>query len=107
MSDIVYRALSIEQQHDMLARTLISQERDHYIHSINQQRYEIMLAEAQPEEIESPWYTQIANLLSETKSRKHEVESIILALENQLPQEYLLQQAIQRVFLEESERRTK
>ena len=107
MEEIDYHLLSIEEQHDMLVRTLIAQERDHYVHTMNQERYEFMLAEADAEQKDSPWYQQIAKLLSDTKDRKHEVSTIISALKKQLPNKDLVMRAAGRIRLAELERKVR
>src|SRR5258705_8994004 len=68
-----YKILTDEEQDDILASFLLGQERDHYCHEINEQRYEEML----PTLPDGAFKERIATLLKDTKERKKEVEHIL------------------------------
>lgn len=78
---IQYDLLSEEEMDDALVQTMKAQQMDHYLHTVNAERYEAML----PALEEGPWKDRVAGLLEETRGRIVEVESIIVALEPQMP----------------------
>lgn len=78
-----YRALSKQECDMMLVNTLLSQERDHFMHAINAERFENILAS--DIDLESDFAKRLQTLLLDTMSRKGEVELIIEHLLPQLP----------------------
>ena len=75
-----YKYLSLDERDDMLVATMQAQERDLFMHTINLERFEaIIAAEA------SPFTTRIAEEIPILKSRIAEVSVIIAALEPQMP----------------------
>ncbi len=78
---IVYDLLSEEELDDTLVQTMKAQQMDHYIHTLNAERYASML----PTLEEGSWKERMAGLLAETQSRIVEVESIIRGVEPQMP----------------------
>lgn len=80
-SAIVYDLLTDEELDDTLVQTMKAQQMDHRIHTLNAERYEAML----PTLEDGPWKERVARLLEETRGRIVEVESIIVALEPQMP----------------------
>lgn len=76
-----YLVLSQDEQDDMLVQTLLAQERDHCAHQLNLERFEAMLGGLPS----GPWRERIQQLRDETVVRLREVESIMEALEPQVP----------------------
>ena len=96
MEDIKYQVLTLEEQHDMIVGTLLSQEKDYYIHSINQERYEFILYDESLDRT-SEFAKRISNLLYETIQRKEEVLLILHAVQRQLPGQVDMDLAIKRL----------
>lgn len=96
MKEESYLILTRQEQHDMLANTLLAQERDHYVHSINQERYELILSDPDFDRT-SDFGKRICHLLDETQIRKKEVEHIMRALKQQLPSDYEMSSALTRL----------
>ena len=76
-----FKLLSQQEQDEMLAVTLLAQERDLYAHLLNLDRFNEMLQTLPAGEFRD----RITQLRDETQSRIAEVSSIIEALEPQLP----------------------
>jgi hypothetical protein len=89
-----YQVLTEEEQHDMLLGTLYAQERDHWLHTVNKERYEAILAD---KTISQAFRSQVQNLLQQTDARIHEVTHIIEKLRPQLPPAEHLQAAVVRI----------
>jgi len=76
-----YQLLSQDEQDDTIVSSLLAQERDHFCHTTNLQRFEEMLKTLP----EGAWRTRITQLRDDTKARLAEVDSILKALKAQLP----------------------
>ena len=72
-----YKILTQEEQDDITASFLASQERDEFCHQTNLARYKAMLKSLP----EGKWKQQVASLHDETVERLAEVQSIIAATE--------------------------
>ncbi len=94
-----YRALSKKERDIMLVNTLLSQERDHFMHTVNAERFQNMLASGL--DPESEFAKRLQALLLDTISRKMEVELIIDNLLPQLPNETEVETAL--VFINAKE----
>lgn len=88
-----YLLLSEEEQDDIMATFLMSQERDHFCHQINLDRYDKMLQDLD----EGDWKKRVTQLRKETVSRLDEVNSIIKATREALPKKERLEAAKLRV----------
>lgn len=89
----VYKILSEEEQDDMIVLTLAAQERDHFSHSTNLERFNSMLSTMTPNQ----WKDRIAQLKADTEQRLGEVTSIIEALTPQLPAKVKLDASVARL----------
>jgi hypothetical protein len=69
-----YKLLTDEDKHKDLAAFLHAQERDHFLHTVNRDRYAAMLAKLP----HGPFRQRIEKLHQETCDRLAEVEAIIL-----------------------------
>lgn len=78
---MTYTAMTEEDCHDVVVAFLHAQERDHFCHQINQQRYQSML-ESLPA---GAFFDRISKLLDETTGRLQEVGAILTATAKQLP----------------------
>lgn len=97
-----YKLLTEDERDEMIANTLLAQERDHFSHASNIERYTAMLEDLP----EGPFRDRVAGLLQETRSRIAEVESIIAKTEPQLPPRARLDAAAARVLAREETTRT-
>ena len=79
-----YRHLSLDERDDMLVATMVAQERDLFMHIVNLERFEAIIAAAGTA---SPFTTRIAEEIPVVRSRIAEVSAIIAALEPQMPPE--------------------
>lgn len=79
-----YLTLTEDEQHEMLVQTLAAQERDHWMHSINAERFAAILADPT---LTPQFRKRIGDLHSQTRDRIHEVTQIIEKLRPQLPPE--------------------
>lgn len=95
---MAYLVLSQDEQDDMLVETLMNQERDHYSHTVNLERYTSLLA-ALPD---GAFKARIQNLRDETQSRLGEVNAIVEALTPQLPPPARITAAAQRLATREA-----
>ena len=93
MAQRVYVTLTEQEQHDIIVEFHSAQERDHYCHSLNHERYIALLRDLPP----GSFRTRIEELKAETEARLTEVEAILQKTETQLPPSADLQAAIQRV----------
>jgi len=75
--------LFIEEQecHDMIVQTFLANERDHYIHAKNLERFSTMLSVLEP----GNFRDSIQKLHDDTMQRIKEVEAILDATESQMP----------------------
>jgi hypothetical protein len=89
-----YQVLTDEEKHDMLVNTLYAQERDHWMHTVNKERYEAILADP---DVKPNLRAQVQKLLTDTESRIHEVTHIIEKLRPQLPAAEHIQAAVVRI----------
>lgn len=97
MDAYLYRAMSVEDQHAILAQTLISQEQDFYIHSVNLERYALLLLDPALASEDTAFAKRIRQLHTETGMRLQEVRLILVALHRQLPEKALLEAALKRL----------
>ena len=88
--------MTTEEQNEMLASTLLAQERDYYTHMINEQRYEALLADVFMDK-DGNFAERIRSLLTETRQRKHEVWLILNAIYSQLPDRFSILEAYVRL----------
>lgn len=70
---MAYQVLTKDQQDEILVQFLEAQERDHFCHTINAERYQNILS-ANPPKV---FADRIQGLLNETNTRLVEVEHII------------------------------
>jgi hypothetical protein len=91
---MIYQVLTEAEQHDMLLGTLYAQERDHWLHSVNKERFQAILADPT---ITKTFRSQVQILLEQTDARLHEVTQIIEKLRPQLPQAEQLHAALLRI----------
>ena len=77
-----YKHLSLNERDDMLVATMVAQERDLFMHIVNLERFEAIIAAAGTA---SPFTTRIAEEIPVVRSRIAEVSAIIAALEPQMP----------------------
>lgn len=89
-----YLLLTEEERDDMLAQTLLSQEVDLFMHRVNQERYDAILAGSLPP---GQFRNRIEKLKEETLERAIEVEAILDALRPQLPPQARLSAATARL----------
>lgn len=89
-----YQLLTETERDDMLAQTLLAQEIDLFMHRINKERYDAILAGPLPP---GTFRTRVEALRAETIERTVEVEAIIAALKPQLPPKPRLDAAAQRL----------
>lgn len=88
-----YKTITQDEKDEILTGTLMSQERDLYIHNINKERYESMLQNLPAGEFKA----RIERLLAETNMRIVEINSILAALTPQLPSDEKINQAVSRI----------
>ena len=77
-----YQLLTQDERDDMHAQTLLAQETDLFMHRINRERYDAILAGPLPP---GPFRSRVEKLRGETIERTAEVEAVIEALKPQLP----------------------
>lgn len=78
-----YIRLSQGERDGMLLETLMAQERDYFVHTLNAERYELILADTTLDQ-EGAFAKRIQQLLTETLARKAEVKIILNAVLMQL-----------------------
>ncbi|KKL58015.1 hypothetical protein LCGC14_2229610, partial [marine sediment metagenome] len=93
MGKVNITVVDSDEQDDMLAQTLLSQERDLYAHRVNLERYETILANGVAGESRAI----MASLMLQTLDRIDDVTRIIEALTPQLPSQARLDAAIARI----------
>lgn len=91
-----------DKQHEALANTLLAQEMDHYIHSVNLARYKQMLVSLPHGEFRDRIQLDHHD---ETVKRLSEVQSILDALRLQLPSAEKLKAALTRIEARQKTRR--
>jgi hypothetical protein len=92
---MAYQVLTQDEQDEIVVQFLHAQERDHFCHTINQQRYAEMLKTLTKGD---PFAARIQGLHDETVSRLTEVSAIIDQTVPQLPADpAMLSAAIDRV----------
>lgn len=84
MTTRTYVTLEQDEMDDMLVGTLLAQERDHYLHTINIERYKSLLT-LELTFPSSSFRNQIEKSLNDSLVALAQVEAIIAALEPQLP----------------------
>lgn len=77
-----YLTLTEDEQHDMLVQTLAAQERDHWMHTINAERFAAILADPS---LTPHFRKRMGELHSQTRDRIQEVTQILEKLRAQLP----------------------
>lgn len=94
---ITYKAYRVQrEQQRLIVEFLEAQERDHYAHSINKERYESMLLTLP----DGQWKTRVTQLLAEVDSRIEEVESIIAATQAQAPDDTTIDEIMAEIRAE-------
>ena len=93
-----YKMLSQDERDEMLAQTLLAQERDAFMHGVNLERFDTIIADPL-----TPDYFRehVTSLRNETASRIAEVDATIRALEPQLPDATRLEAAKVRIATRE------
>ena len=76
-----YQALSVEDQEEILVNYLLAQERDHYCHTVNCERFQEMLKTMAADD---PFRPRIEQLCAETISRLAEVDAILVQTDPQV-----------------------
>jgi hypothetical protein len=89
---MIYQVLSQDAQDETMVLFMLSQERDHHIHTVNKERYEAILKTLGPGDFRK----RIEQLLAETEQRLAEVEVIIAATTPQLPTSAKIEAALTR-----------
>jgi hypothetical protein len=89
-----FKLLKQEEQDEMLAETLLAQERDLYMHEINKERF-LGIINSLP--AENSFRQKLEREIPVIDSRIEEVSSIIDALEPQLPDNQRLTDAMTRI----------
>ena len=93
MTKVPITVVDTDEQDDMLASTLLTQERAIYTHRVNLERYEAILASG----ITGESRANMAALMLQTLDRIDDVTRIIEALTSQLPSQVRLDLAIARI----------
>ena len=78
-----YKILSNDEKNCIIVEFLLAQERDHYCHTVNKERYEKILSDDSLEEGE--FKSRIRKLKKDIDKRIAEVEMIIMHTLSQLP----------------------
>lgn len=91
---MAYLVLTQDEQDDMIVQTLLAQERDHFAHTLNQERYAEIL-KSRP--ADDPFAVRVQQLHDETVSRLAEVNAIVDALTPQLPDAGRIVAAVARI----------
>ncbi|MDD5510518.1 MAG: hypothetical protein PHI12_06905 [Dehalococcoidales bacterium] len=94
---MTYQVLSQDEQDDIIASFMLSQERDKFCHELNLARYEAML-EVLPE---GEWKQRVASLRNETQKRLGEVNDIIAASLVSMPSSERVEASKQRMVSKE------
>ncbi len=93
MGKVAITVVDSDEQDDMLAQTLLGQERDLYAHRVNLERYETILANG----IAGESRANMAALMLQTLDRLDDMTRIIEALTPQLPPQVRHDAAIARI----------
>lgn len=78
-----YLTLTDDEKHDIQISYLAAQERDHYCHTINKERFETILKDPQ---VSPDLRRRTQELLSQTKDRLHEVTHYMEKMRAALPE---------------------
>lgn len=89
-----YLTLTEEEKHDMMVQFLQAQERDHYWHNVNRDRYTAILADSS---VNPTFRKRIQQLLNETEERIHEVTHLMDKTKAALPAEEHVEAAKMRL----------
>ena len=89
--------LTREEQDDLIVQTYKSNEKDLFVHQLNQTRFLDMLVSLPDGE----WKVRIQKLSDDTASRILEVQSIVDATEPQLPNAAAITESLGRLKLQE------
>ena len=92
-----YLTLSEEEKNEVIVRFYKAQEMDHFVHSLNKERYEQML----PTLPEGDFKNNVQKLLNETNSRLDEVNVILEKTRPQLPVKTDLDATVQTIKAQE------
>lgn len=76
-----YEVLSQDDQDEVIVAFMLAQERDHYCHEINRERYGQILLTLSA----GKFHDRVSELLAETNERLVEVSAIIVATKSQMP----------------------
>lgn len=93
--EITYQLLTQDEQDDMLAQTLLAQERDLFMHTVNRERYQAIIEDQQTP---AEFLERVITLRNETDGRLAEVGAIVRALNLQLPPPERLEAARTRIL---------
>jgi len=95
--DYKYLVLTDQEKNDIVVAFLLAQERDHFCHSINLDRYNNILKTISTDD---PFYSRVQQLQKETVERLNEVTAILTTTATQLPADPIaLSDSISRVTL--------
>lgn len=92
--EITYELLTQDEMDDMLAETLLAQERDLFMHRINRERFQAIIDDP---ETPAKFRERVTHLRDETDERLAEVGGIVRALKPQLPEKARLDAARTRI----------
>lgn len=95
-----YEVLSQDERDEIVVDFMRAQERDHFAHSINKERYAGLLEDLP----EGEFKERVRGLAAETDSRLAEVEAIITRTRPQLPAKAARDAALSRMMARESPR---
>lgn len=101
MDRVTIQAVDQDEHDDMLANTLLAQERDLAAHRLNLERFEAILGDMPP----GPTRHHYMDLLLQTLDRGDEVTRIIDGLTPQLPPQARLDDAVARIKQREAQAR--
>jgi hypothetical protein len=93
-----YKILSQEEKDRIVVEFMLAQERDHFCHTINKERYENILAD--PLLKAGTFKANIEKLKADTESRLVEVEKIIINTIPQLPTQLEIDVIKEKIILE-------
>ena len=93
MAERRYMLLGDQEQHDAMVQTYLANERDHYLHTKNLERFTLMLDRLPP----GPFRERIQKLQEDTIARLEEVSAILDATIQQLPEPATLNASLLRV----------
>lgn len=93
-----YKFMTTDETDERLVATARAQESDHWEHTQNAVRYERMLTSAPA----GKWRDRVQHLLAETKSRLVEVDSILDAMDLEMPPPARIAAALSRLAAKEA-----